>query len=66
MNCKLYKVRFNYKDKKGVERYGFNYYLVFENGTKIRIEPNSWKDDKGNFHTSVDKLDCMAQLIESI
>lgn len=38
MNFKLLRLGFTYKDKKGNQRIGYNYYLVSENGTIIRIE----------------------------
>ena len=49
MNFKLFRLGFAYKDKKGNDRIGYNYYLVSENGTTIRIYgyTNTFKGDDG-------------------
>ena len=44
MLFELHKVRVNYTDKQGKERYFFHYYLKNDNGTIIRIKADDYKN----------------------
>lgn len=67
-NCKLFGVRVHFTDKKThQERYLINYYLVFSNGRRVRINDANWKDTNGKWHTdSETNLSVLAVIVDSI
>lgn len=66
MLVKLFKVPFNYKDKAGVDRVGYNLYVVNESGNAQRINPNSFKATNGKFYSSESVLLSWAIEIDDI
>ena len=62
MNCKLYKEVKSLPSKiKGEKDLVItNFYLVFENGTKLRIMPNTWTDKDNKRHSNTSELKVLA------
>lgn len=52
MDAKLFKQK--HETKEGRTFYSF--YLLFANGEKLKIQPNSWVDDNEKKHSNYDKL----------
>ena len=66
MLVKLFKVPFYYKDKKGVERKGYNLYVVNESGNAERIRHNSYTGANGNHYDNESLLLSWAIEIDDI
>ena len=45
---KLFKELRNYKDKNGNDKQGYNFWLEFDNGNRVMINPAIIKDKNGN------------------
>lgn len=61
MNCKLFKVRVNYKDSKTKkDRYFFNYFICLENGAIIQVDTHVRKSDDGKYYSSESALNLIA------
>ena len=66
MQVKLFKVPFFYQDKAKVERKGYNYFLLLESGSYIRIEPNTYKSANGKYYSSESQLQIVATEVDDI
>lgn len=56
MQVTLIKVPFDYTDKNKQVRKGYNFFLRLENGSMVKIQPNTFKDSKGNSHNNQNVL----------
>lgn len=68
MNCKLVKeiVQFDSKQNKGEKVTITNFYLLLENGEKLRISPNVWEDKEGKKHSNMSVLSAIASDITKL
>lgn len=64
MLFKLFKVPYVFTDEKGIQRTNYNFYIVSENGNVMKILPNSYQDDKKNYHSNRKELSLLASLCD--
>ena len=55
MQCNLIRIRKEYKNKKGESKVGNDFYLEFENGEVVAIQPK-WTETKDGKPNSADFL----------
>lgn len=68
MDCKLVKeiIELDSKQEKGKKIRIINFYLLTQNGEKVRIQANSWRDNNGVNHSNMSILSALATDINKL